>query len=105
MKIEIDEVIARRQLTGMIEGRPVNVVVEIGKPVTQPEGDWFCPYRISAGPQERVFYAAGFDAVQVLYLAFFMIGADLRWGKQFSKFSLKWCDSNDLGSPVPEVAE
>jgi len=102
MKIQIGDVIATRKLTGTWAGKPIDILVEVGKPVPDPQGDWICPFRISGGPQQTLFYAAGLDSMQALYLALCMIGAKLG-SEPYVQLSLKCDDSDDLGFPLPQV--
>ena len=102
-KIELGEVIAERHLEGEYEGRAISVTVRIGKPVPHPDSDWICPYLISSPVEDRTFYAGGADSVQALYLALYMIGADLR--HRYGERKLRWYGSEDLGFPVDLTPE
>lgn len=102
-KIELGEVIAERHLEGEYEGRAISVTVRIGKPVPHPDSDWICPYLISSPVEDRTFYAGGADSVQALYLALYMIGADLR--HRYGERKLRWYGSEDLGFPADLTPE
>ena len=101
--IALGEVIAERCLEGEHEGRAVVVTVKVGKPVPYPDGLWICPYVISSPVEERNFYAGGADSVQALYLALYMIGADLR--HRYGERKLRWYGSEDLGFPTDLTPE
>ena len=101
--IELGEVIAERGLEGEHEGRPITVTVKVGRPVPDPDGHWTCPYRISSPVKERTFYAFGVDAVQALYLALYMIGAELRSG--YKGLQLRWYGGEELGFPADLTPE
>ena len=98
---ELKDVIAERQLVGKKGEQAFAVTVKIGRPMPHPEGDWECPYLISGLPNPITMRVAGVDAVQALYLALRMIGADLRF--RCKDIHLQWLDMDDLGFPVPEV--
>ena len=96
-RIKLGEVIAERRLEGEHEGHAITVTVKVGKPMPDPDGLWSCPYLISSPVKERSFYAGGADAVQALYLALYMIGAELR--SVFGGLQLRWYGQEDLGFP------
>jgi hypothetical protein len=100
-KIELNDIIAERQLVGKQRDQTFAVTVKIGRPVPHPEGDWECPYVISGLPNPHGLRVGGVDAVQALYLALHMIGADLRF--RHKDIQLQWLGADDLGFPVPEV--
>ena len=102
-KIELGVVIAERYLEGEYEGRPITVTVKIGKPVPDRDGLWTCPYLISSPVKERRFYAGGADAFQALYLALYMIGAELRSG--YGELRLRWYGREELGFPTDATLE
>ena len=69
MKLKIHDVgvvVAERRLSGRHNGRPCELVLKIGKPFPDEEQEscWYCPYSISGGNDERLFYGAGVDSLQ-----------------------------------------
>ena len=100
-KIELNDIIAERQLVGKRGDQTFAVTVKIGKPVPHPGGDWECPYVISGLPNSISLHVGGVDAVQALSLALRAIGADLQL--RYKDIHLQWLGMDDLGFPVPEV--
>ena len=66
---ELGAVIAERQLE-LVDGEGVVTPcsVRVGKPVTDGNEDWVCPYEIEAGQQIQQFRMHGIDSMQALIL-------------------------------------
>jgi hypothetical protein len=100
MKLKIKDIgltIAERQLEGCKNGIVGRITVRIGKPFPDESSDgcWYCPYSITAGNDQRLFYGAGVDSVQALCIAIAMINTDLK--NRYSDLSLTWMGETDLG--------
>ena len=90
------EVIAERNLTLCSDGAERFVTVQIGRPYTEPDGAWFCPYRVVGLAPEATRRAGGVDGIQALQLALVMIGGEL----SSSSNSLKWEGESSTGFPT-----
>jgi hypothetical protein len=55
---ELGTIVAERQFSGQEDGKPCQVVVRIGKPFPNENKAecWYCPYSITMGTAQRVFY-------------------------------------------------
>jgi hypothetical protein len=86
-------VIAKRELERRGGGEPV--VVRIGRPAEDPEGDWYCPVQITGVGDDTVYKAFGADSMQALVLALQMLRA--RLGAEQREHGLTWLGMDDLG--------
>lgn len=93
--ISLGTVIAERELHSATAEKQVRI--RIGRPQKTKHEDFITPYQISGVGDEKIRYAAGFDAVQSLQLVFRMIGADIACLKDLK---LTWADRDDAGFPV-----
>jgi hypothetical protein len=94
MGSELLDIIAERELE-KADDPASRVLVRIGRPVEDPEGDWRCPFQITGLGDDTVYAAFGIDSVQALALCLEMIRAqlaDLSRGHR-----LTWLEGNDLG--------
>ena len=94
MKQQLGEVMAERRLERAGEGAEP-VVVRIGRPVEDLDGDWVCPFQITGRGDDTVYAAAGIDSVQALVLGLQMIRAQL--DDHARTHPLTWLDGSDLG--------
>jgi len=99
MKLDIHDIgatIAERQFAGHDGGKPCLISVKIGKPFQDEDQEgWYCPYSITSGPNQRLFYGAGVDSLQALRIAISMIEADLK--SRFADLAPEWMGESDLG--------
>jgi hypothetical protein len=98
MKIkDLGTIVAERVLEGQDKGNPCKVIVKIGKPFPDENGEgcWYCPYSIAAGDHERIFYGAGNDSLQALRITISNIGAEL--STIYAGLNLTWMGETDLG--------
>lgn len=72
--------------------------LEIGLPVPDQD-DWRCDVRIDG----KLRYAMGVDAVQAMWLALCLAGAELYSSKAYKAGELLWHGGADLELPVPEI--
>ena len=99
---KIEEIIATRRFS--IVGEAQEIMVTIGKP--QPDEDsvgYYCPFQISGVGLEKIKYAKGLDAVQALYGAMFLIGADLQFLSESLSKTLRWEGDETGGLGFPEA--
>jgi hypothetical protein len=89
------EVMAERALTLSLDGVEKPIKVLIGRPYAEPDGGYFCPYRVTGVDSEQTRRAGGVDGIQALQLALVMIGAEL----SVHSGSVKWNDSVFPGFP------
>lgn len=78
------------------DGKLVELV--IGPPVPDQD-DWRCDVRIDG----KLRYAMGVDAVQAMWLALCLAGAELYSSKAYEAGELLWHGGADLELPVPEI--
>jgi hypothetical protein len=96
----IEEVIAVRTLSLETEKGVEVLSVLIGKPERSPDSTAYrCPFQIRGVGSENVKYAVGADAVQVIQLVMYMIGADLGYLNEQCGGRLRWSNKPDLGFP------
>ncbi len=68
-KIELGTVVAERRLELVCDGgQEVPCLVKVGKPVSDENGDWICPYEVEAGQHISRFRIYGGDSLQALIL-------------------------------------
>jgi hypothetical protein len=94
---DVGAIIIERALEGRVNDRPCAVIVKIGKPFPDETGggSWCCPYSISVGADERIFYGAGVDSLQALRIAIKNIDAEL--STIYRDLKLTWMGDTDLG--------
>lgn len=68
MKRKQGVIVATRKLS-QVGGKQRFVIVKIGKPRKQKQGDWECPYHINGIGTQKVMYGHGIDSVQALVMA------------------------------------
>jgi len=73
---KIKEVIASRSIRREDNENKIKIVIGKRNPILNSP-DYYCLYQIVGIADEKIRYAAGIDAVQVLQLAMVMTGADL----------------------------
>jgi hypothetical protein len=100
MKLKIQDIgtmIAERILKGRENGKACTVTIKFGKPFPdeKEEDCWYCPYSISSGSNQRLFYGAGVDSLQALRIAITMAKAELN--SKYSHMNLTWMGEQDLG--------
>jgi len=98
--IDVGVVIAERILNGQVGGKPCAVVVKIGTPLADDAGGagWYCPYSITIGSEQRIFYGAGVDSLQALRIAIKNIAEELN--TIYRDLKLTWMGDTDLGFSV-----
>jgi hypothetical protein len=69
--------IARRLLTFVMDGHLQEAQVGLGMPY-EDNGAFVCPYQIVIGNESTGRAIVGFDGIQALQLAMFMVGSSLR---------------------------
>ena len=90
----LGEVIAERELRTMHDSA-APVLVRIGRPVEDPEGDWRCPFQITGLDNDTVYAAFGIGSVQALALCLEMIRA--QFADLGRRHRLTWLEGDDLG--------
>jgi hypothetical protein len=94
----LDRVIASRLLTCLIDGHRQEVQVNLGEPY-EGNGAFTCAYEIVIGDHSTIHEIVGFDGVQALQLAMFMVGSSLRSMPNASD----WRCGNETGSGFPST--
>ena len=99
--MRLGEVIARRKYS--VVGQNRKFTIEIGKPRKyRGSCSYYCPYRFSADPSQKIRYASGEDPVQALELTFFKIGVELKY--IFNKERrLRWLETSDKELHWPDI--
>ncbi len=83
-------------------GATRKVVLRIGRPRPDPEGDWLCPVQVVGLEDDAVMNVNGIDAVQALLLAMQMAGARLTHPPR--GVTVTWMGMPDVGLPLPGPA-
>jgi hypothetical protein len=92
--------IAERILKLNDRNRSVDVAVRIFAPEREKKS-WACRYEIAWPDGSRVAVASGFDAVQALFLALQMIGAEIYTSDHHKEGRLMWTQAGSgYGFPV-----
>jgi hypothetical protein len=94
----LDNVVASRLLTCVIDGHPQEVQVNLGMPYDD-HGAFTCRYEIVIGHNSTVLAIEGFDGIQALQLALFMVGSSLRSMSDASD----WRCGNEAGTGFPST--
>lgn len=94
----IQEIIASRDLEFVDQsGKKQLVKVDLGMPVQEEDGPWFCPYQITAETFECRFRIYGEDSMQALLLALQIVVTELqRLAVQHDGY-FTWFGETDLG--------
>ena len=105
MEITLEPIIAERhiELAGTEEEPARVITVSLGMPRPFPNGtSFYCPYRISGFPKDRLQYAGGIDSFQALQLAQNMISVEMEVRKDAFGERLRWeaGTGGDLGFPM-----
>jgi len=101
-RMPLGDVIAERVLDAAKDGQLYKVTVRVGKPVEFSDGPrYLCPYQIAGIGDDVVRSAAGEDSLQVIELAFKMLGADLYYLHKDFRFT--WFGKSELGFPKPNI--
>jgi hypothetical protein len=102
MARQLTDVIAERTLGLVKPGHEAvtDVRVRVGRPFSDPQGDWICPVQIIGIGDEEVAEIYGIDAIQALILGLQIIGTQLAAAAR-SGLDLRWYEgSPDLGFPL-----
>jgi hypothetical protein len=91
-------VIASRLLTCVIDGHLQEVQVNLGMPY-EDDGAFVCPYEIVIDNESTGRAIVGFDGIQALQLAMFMVGSSLRSMSSASD----WRCGNEAGTGFPST--
>lgn len=77
------------------------VLVHIGRPWQEPEGEWALPYQIVGLGDGKVRCVLGFDAIQALQGVHLVIGSILASSDEGEQGRLRLGGDVNLGFPVP----
>jgi hypothetical protein len=95
--------IGQRILKVQSGDQTIDVPVTVFQPQQSSDGTWFCGYEIDWPEGKQTSRAGGVDALQAVYLAFQMIGADL-YSSSYHKSGKLFLDKSGLGYGFPVVA-